>query len=95
MKHGRNLFPEIIDAIQNSTRQILCPENIMLYLLGCISNSDKDYRDLSEHMQENILHSGEIKDIKMLCDIANSPQENWKLDNLSEKINENTLYSRV
>lgn len=93
MKHGRNLFPEIIDAIQNSTRQILCPENIMLYLLGCISNSDKDYRDLSEHMQENILHSGEIKDIKMLCDIANSPQENWKLDNLSEKINENTLYS--
>lgn len=93
MKHGRNLFPEIIDAIQNSTRQILCPENIMLYLLGCISNSDNDYRDLSEHMQENILHSGEIKDIKMLCDIANSPQENWELDNLSEKTNEDTLYS--
>jgi len=93
MKHGRNLFPEIIDAIQNSTRQILYPENIMLYLLGCISNSDNDYRDLSEHMQENILHSGEIKDIKMLCDIANSPQENWELDNLSEKTNEDTLYS--
>lgn len=93
MKHGRNLFPEIINAIQNSTREILSPESIMLYLLGCISNSDKDYRDLSEHMQENILHSGEIKDIKLLCDIANSPQENWQLDNLSDNINENTLYS--